>query len=120
MPVHQKGDLQLGADPVGAGYQNRICIQFALKAEQTAKAPEIRQDLRTEGRADERLDAVDEFVSGVHIHAGFAIGGHGRGRILAEGLEGGQTAAARHSLLFWRQMDTDARIASEGDAPVLS
>jgi hypothetical protein len=47
-----------------------------LKAEEAAKAPEIRQNLRPEGRADERLDAVNEFVSGVHVYAGFPIGGH--------------------------------------------
>src|SRR4029079_4338395 len=95
VPVHQESDLQFGTDPISTAYPHWILILFAFQAEEATKPPEIRQNLRPEGRADERLDAVDEFVSGVHVYAGFPIGGHSRARILAEGLEGGQTIVAR-------------------------
>jgi hypothetical protein len=70
-----------------------------LEPEKPAEAAEVGQHFGAEGRADERLDAVDEFISGVDVHAGFAIGGHGRGGILAEGSKGGQTKSrARYRL----------------------
>ena len=66
-------DLELGADAVGAGDQDRI-LEARREVEQAAEAAERREHARSVGAARERLDALDQRVAGVDVDAGFLVG----------------------------------------------
>src|SRR5690606_38395380 len=75
------GQLELGADAVGAGHQHRLAV-FAGQVEQGAEAAEAAHHFGPEAAPDQRLDAFDHFVARVDVDAGVTIGeGCGRGRL---------------------------------------
>ena len=68
------GDHELGADPVIGGDQDRIAIAAGLEVEQTAEAAERRIGAGPRRRARQRLDRLDQRVSGRNIDARIGIG----------------------------------------------
>ena len=62
-------DLELGADTVIGGDQQRIVIAGSLRVEDAAEAADVGIRARPAGRLDEWLDHVDETVAGVDIDA---------------------------------------------------
>jgi hypothetical protein len=68
-----EGELELGADAVGAGDQHRLLV-LLRQLEQRAEAADAGQHLGAHGALGEGLDALDERVAGVDVDAGVAIG----------------------------------------------
>ena len=71
--VQDMGELELGADAVGAGYQHRLAVT-AGQVEQGAETAQSGHDFLAERACDQRLDAFDDFLAGIDIDAGGAIG----------------------------------------------
>jgi hypothetical protein len=78
-------DLELGADAVRRGDENRILESGGLRVEEPAKAAERGVRARPRGGARQGLDAVDQPVAGIDIDPCVAIGEAGFGRIASYG-----------------------------------
>ena len=74
MPVGVDGQAQFGADAVGSRDQHRAFPASRGQLHQGAKATHAGQYLGPMGALYQRLDAFDQFVSGVDIDARIAIG----------------------------------------------
>ena len=74
MLVGIDGDLQLGADAVIGGNQDRILETGRLQVEQAAEAADLAIGARTARRAHMRLDLFHQKISGVDIHTCIAVG----------------------------------------------
>ncbi|CAA7614628.1 conserved hypothetical protein [Candidatus Terasakiella magnetica] len=68
------GDLQLGADTVGGGDQDRVLEASGLGVKKRAKAAETGGAAGTGGGFSERLDGLDQRLAGVDIDACIAVG----------------------------------------------
>ena len=66
-------DLELGADAVGGGDEDRVAVARRLEVEERAEAAEPRRRSRARRRACQRLQPLDERVAGIDIDAGPAI-----------------------------------------------
>ncbi len=66
----------LGADPVGARYQNGLPVAVRVEREQAAEWPHAREDLGALGRRRQRLDQLDRPVAGVDVDARIAVRRH--------------------------------------------
>ena len=82
MLVHQKGQLELGAHPVGAGNQQRPLHTGDIRGKQPAKAPQCAHNTGNVGGFHQRLDAVDRLIPGGDV---YASGGVGRGMRIIHG-----------------------------------
>ena len=75
------GELELGADAVGGGHEHRLLAGAGFELEQPAEAADIGQDTLDGRPGHEGLDARNQGVAGVDIHAGRLVGcrsvGHG-------------------------------------------
>jgi hypothetical protein len=71
MTVELEGQLELGADAVGAGHQHRLA-EFLRHFEQRAEPADAAQHLRAHRALGEWLDAFDQRIAGIDIHAGCA------------------------------------------------
>ena len=69
VPVRHEGDLQLGANPVGAGHENRLAIAAGLQPEQPAERSDVREHARRERRAGEAANSADSLIAGVDVDA---------------------------------------------------
>ncbi len=65
---------KFGADPVGSRYQYRLAIPVQGHFDQSAKAADAAQHFRTHRALYPRFDSLDQFVAGVDIDPGVAIG----------------------------------------------
>jgi hypothetical protein len=65
--------LQLGADAVGGGDQQRVAHAGRPEIEDGAEAAELGVGAGAPRRAGERLDGVDEGVAGVDVDAGLPV-----------------------------------------------
>ena len=74
MLVGVDGDLQLGADAVIGGNQDRILEPCGLEVEQAAETADFAIGTGTPGRAHMRLDLFHQKVSGVDIHTRITVG----------------------------------------------
>ncbi len=81
VPAQRLRQLELGADAVGTGHQNRFAVP-TREVEQGAETAKATHHLRSEGALDQRLDALDEGVAGIDIDPGIAVG---QGRWRAHG-----------------------------------
>ena len=71
--VELLGELELGADAVGARDQHRLAV-LARQVEQRAEAAQAAHHFGPETALDQRLDAFDDFVARVDVDAGVAVG----------------------------------------------
>jgi len=76
--VELEGELELGADAVGAGHQHRLLV-LLRQLEECAEAADAAQHLGAHGALGEGLDALDKRVAGFDVHAGVAVGKGGLG-----------------------------------------
>jgi hypothetical protein len=76
--VEVEGQLQLGADTIGAGDQHRLAVVLRQLHEGT-EAANAAQHLGPHGPAGMGLDAFDQIVPGIDINAGIAVGKSGGG-----------------------------------------
>ena len=67
------GDLELGADTVGGGDQDRVLEAGRLQIEQRAEAAEAGLGAGPRRRLGERLDRLDQGVAGIDIDPGIAV-----------------------------------------------
>ena len=67
-PAHE-GDLELGADPIGARDEHRLPVAVRVEAEQPAERSNLRQHARRRGRPCQRLDATDRLIPRVDVDA---------------------------------------------------
>ena len=68
-----------GADTGCSGHQKRILVTGATRIEKRPEMSEILRSgvlgtSRTSRRRDERLDAIDDAIAGVDVHASFGVG----------------------------------------------
>ena len=70
VPAGLDRDLDLGADAVGAGDQQRVAEARAFEVEQPAEAADLGIRARPGGCAHQRLDQLDHAVAGIDIDAG--------------------------------------------------
>jgi hypothetical protein len=70
--IEGKGELQLGADAIHAGYQHGVAWK-SLQGEESTEGADLPQNSRAEGAAGQLLDASFSFACGVDINAGFTI-----------------------------------------------
>jgi len=68
------GDLQLGADTVVGGDQQRITESGRLEVEEAAEAAEAGIRPAAGGRAGQRLDGLDQGVSGIDVDSRVLVG----------------------------------------------
>ena len=68
-------EAQLGADAVGAGDHDRLPKSVQGYLDEGAKSAEAAKHFRAHRALHGRLDALDELVARVDVHAGVAIGG---------------------------------------------
>ena len=72
MPVHEIGQLQLGAHAVGAGNHHRLTVA-AGQLEAAAKAAQSADYAGDIGGFHHGLDEVGGFVARGHVHAGGGV-----------------------------------------------
>jgi hypothetical protein len=68
------GELELGADAVGGGDQDRILEAAGLQIEQTAEAANRTKHALALGRFGKGSDRLHQSIAGVDIDARIAIG----------------------------------------------
>ena len=68
-----EGELELGADPVGAGDQHRLPVALR-QLDERAEAADAGDHLRAQRALGERLDRFDQRVARIDIDAGLAVG----------------------------------------------
>jgi len=68
------GELELGADAVGCGDQDRVPIAGGLRVEEGAEAPEAGRGPAAGGGARQRLDRLDQGIAGVDVDPGGFVG----------------------------------------------
>ena len=73
MLVQLEGKLELGADAIGTGHQHRLLV-LLRQLEQRAKAADAAEHLGAHRALGQRLDAVDQGVAGIDVHARVAVG----------------------------------------------
>ena len=74
VPAGFDGDLELGADAVVGGDEDRIGKAGGLEVEQPAEAADLAVGARPAGRAHQRLDLLDHGVAGIDVDACVAVG----------------------------------------------
>src|SRR5579883_3257024 len=70
--LHFEGDLELGADAIDAGDQDRIGVGLG-DGEQPAKAADLAEHALGKGLMSEILDALLGTVGAVNVHAGIGV-----------------------------------------------
>jgi hypothetical protein len=93
VPAAGDGDLQLSADAVGSGNQDRILKSRLLNIEQSPETADIIDHAGASGRAGERLDRIDQPVTRVDIDARILVVQTGNGLPLNGMLDVPQAAA---------------------------
>jgi len=73
VPPGGNRDLELGADPVGGGDEDRILEPRSLEIEERAETAEARVAAAPRRRLRQRLYRLDERRAGIDVDAGFAI-----------------------------------------------
>ena len=71
--VELEGELELGADAVGAGHQHGL-LEFFRDLEQRAETADPAHHLGAHGALGKGFDTVDQGIAGIDIHTGIAIG----------------------------------------------
>src|SRR5262249_7489233 len=74
VPAGGDGELELGADAVGGGDQDRVTVARSLGVEEGAEAAEAGGRAAAGRGARQRLDRLDQRVAGVDVDAGGFVG----------------------------------------------
>ena len=72
--VEIEGDLELGADTVGARYQHRVFVANQVELEESAESADFTQDLFVEGSLGKILDALFGAVAATDVNSGVGVG----------------------------------------------
>jgi hypothetical protein len=70
--VQSRSNLQLGADPVNAGYQSRLFVPLEFK--KPSKEPDATQDLGAEGRPGMLGNQLLSLSGSININPSFSVG----------------------------------------------
>src|SRR6202790_4154388 len=70
-------EAQLGTDAVSSRYEHGLAVTVERHSPQGAEAADAAQHFATHRASDEGLDSFDEFLAGVDIDTGLAIGYRG-------------------------------------------
>ena len=73
MNIHQEGDLELGADPVGGRDEDRMAVLTAFELEKAAEAADAGQQPGTRRLARKRLDQPHQAIRRGDIDSGFFV-----------------------------------------------
>eukprot|EP01092_Planopodium_desertum_P014841 TRINITY_DN7609_c0_g4_i2.p2 TRINITY_DN7609_c0_g4~~TRINITY_DN7609_c0_g4_i2.p2 ORF type:complete len:374 (-),score=160.05 TRINITY_DN7609_c0_g4_i2:543-1664(-) len=92
--VQLVGQLQLGADAVGARHQHRLAVLIG-QVEQGAEATQAAHHFRTEAALDQGFDPLDQLVAGVDVDTRITVG---------EGRRGGRRAVG-HGRRRWQGLN---------------
>ena len=95
-------DLELGADAVGAGDQDRVLEAGRLEVEQAAEAAQPAHHAAPVGAPGERLDVLDQGVAGIDVDARFLVG---QGRLVVAGVPSGASGFKPGSFVLERGRD---------------
>ena len=71
------GELELGADAVGGGDEERVLEAARLEVEQAAEPADAAQKAGARGPGGERADRVHQRIASIDIDAGVAVGERG-------------------------------------------
>src|SRR6185436_8627106 len=77
VPAGIDGDLELGADAVIGGDQDRVLEASGLEVEQGAEAAEVYPCARPPGGYGQRLDSLDQRIARIDVDTGIAVGDGG-------------------------------------------
>src|SRR5690606_28857539 len=95
------GNLELGADAVIGGNENRVVEARSLQVEQSAKAADFAVGAGAAGRAHERLDLFHQRIAGIDVDACIGVAKSlvffAQARDLLAHFSGDSHAAARNS-----------------------
>ena len=69
VPVHREGDLELGADAIDAGDEDRLAVAARVEREQAAETAHFAQHLAPVGRGEQLRQGRLHPVAQVNIHA---------------------------------------------------
>ena len=69
-----KGNLELGADAIGAGDQDRLLVFARVELEKAAKAADFAQDILVKRPLRKILDALFSAVAAGDVDPGVSIG----------------------------------------------
>ena len=72
VPPQREGELELGADAIRTGDEQRLAITLG-QFDQRAEPADARQHLRAQGTFCERLDRFDQRFACIDVDAGPAI-----------------------------------------------
>jgi len=67
------GDLELGADAIGGGDQDRVLVARGLEVEERAETAKTGSRARARRRPGERLDCLDQGIASIDVDAGGAV-----------------------------------------------
>ena len=76
------GDLDLGADAIICGDEDRVLEAGGLEVEQAAEAADFRVGAGTARGTDGRLDQLDHFIAGIDVDACLRVGEAALGFVL--------------------------------------
>ena len=71
------GELELGADAVGGGDEQRVLEAARLEVEQAAEAADAAQQAGARRPGRERADRAHQGIASIDIDAGVAVGERG-------------------------------------------
>ena len=108
VPVHGKGQFELGADAVDAGDEHRLAVLARVEGEQAAKPAHLAKHFGPMGRGEQSGQVGFNFVAQIDVHAsaGVSFLFHFRSSLQASRLH--ERAAG------FRQCHTEAGLAARG------
>ena len=123
-------DLDLGADAVGGGDQDRVLEARGLQVEQPAKPADFRVGAGAGGGANHRLDEVDQAVARIDVDARIRVSqpvfavDHGLFQMMAAGYVGFRSRAmarkhCAHILCRHKHLRSQTRYLCSNDGPFL-
>ena len=73
VPVHGKGELELGAHAVHAGDEDRLAVFFDVEREQAAEAADLAEHLAAVGGGEQLRQRGFDLVAQINVHAGGGV-----------------------------------------------
>jgi hypothetical protein len=86
-----EGELELGANSIGAGYEHGLFPLRGVELEEAAEAADVPDDGAIKSSLGEILDALLGTIADGEIHTGIGIGDRGRHRVGPAGGRGSGT-----------------------------